>query len=85
MENLDTPVIREMFAWMLDNWTNEGFDPFASPQETGSAFGFRRGNNSAAVTRHRVTAGTPTPDGRDLGDRAWSLVCFDMVLAPARA
>lgn len=28
-------------------------------------------------------AGTPTPDGRDLGDRAWSRVRFDIVLAPA--
>ena len=29
--------------------------------------------------------GTPTPDGRDLGDRAWSRVRFDIVLAPAAA
>ncbi|OIJ68039.1 dioxygenase [Streptomyces mangrovisoli] len=27
-------------------------------------------------------AGTPTPDGRDLGDRPWSRVRFDIVLAP---
>jgi hydroxyquinol 1,2-dioxygenase len=27
--------------------------------------------------------GTPTPDGRDLGDRPWSRVRFDIVLAPA--
>ncbi|MFE1521566.1 dioxygenase [[Kitasatospora] papulosa] len=27
-------------------------------------------------------AGTPTPDGRDLGDRSWSRVRFDIVLAP---
>ncbi len=31
--------------------------------------------------RHR--AGTPTPDGRELGDRGWSQVRFDIVLAPA--
>ena len=30
-------------------------------------------------------AGTPTPDGRELGDREWSLVRFDIVLAPAGA
>jgi hydroxyquinol 1,2-dioxygenase len=30
-------------------------------------------------------AGTPTPDGRDLGDRPWSRVRFDIVLAPAAA
>jgi hydroxyquinol 1,2-dioxygenase len=29
-------------------------------------------------------AGTPTPNGRDLGDRAWSRVRFDIVLAPDR-
>ncbi|MGW3917343.1 dioxygenase family protein, partial [Streptomyces sp. NPDC005070] len=26
--------------------------------------------------------GTATPDGRDLGDRSWSRVRFDIVLAP---
>jgi len=29
--------------------------------------------------------GTPSPDGRDLGNRAWSRVRFDIVLAPAAA
>ncbi|MGW9478317.1 dioxygenase family protein [Saccharomonospora azurea] len=29
--------------------------------------------------------GTPTPDGRDLGDRSWSRVRFDIVLAPETA
>ncbi len=33
----------------------------------------------------RQPAGTPTPDGRALGDRAWSRVRFDIVLAPAGA
>jgi hydroxyquinol 1,2-dioxygenase len=27
--------------------------------------------------------GTPAPDGRDIGDRPWSRVRFDVVLAPA--
>lgn len=27
--------------------------------------------------------GTPTPDGRDLGNRPWSRTRFDIVLAPA--
>jgi hydroxyquinol 1,2-dioxygenase len=31
---------------------------------------------------HRQGPGSPTPDGRDLGDRAWSRVRFDIVLAP---
>ena len=30
-------------------------------------------------------AGTPAPDGRDLADRPWSRVRFDVVLAPADA
>jgi hydroxyquinol 1,2-dioxygenase len=30
-------------------------------------------------------AGTPTPDGRDLGGVSWSRVSFDIVLAPAAA
>ena len=33
----------------------------------------------------RQPAGTPTPDGRDPGDRAWSRVRSDIVLAPAGA
>src|SRR6266540_3063985 len=56
MENYETPLIRETFKAMLDDWTNEGFDPFASPTETGSAFGEKRGDNKRAITRHRVTA-----------------------------
>lgn len=31
----------------------------------------------------RQQAGTPGPDGRDVGDRTWSRVRFDIVLAPA--
>ncbi len=46
----------DLFAAMLADWTNEGFDPFASPEETGSAFGAKHGDNIAAITRHRVTA-----------------------------
>lgn len=30
-------------------------------------------------------AGTPTPDGRDVGDRDWARTRFDIVLAPASA
>jgi hypothetical protein len=56
LENMPTPLIRETFKAMLDDWTNESFDPFASPDETGSAFGPKHGDNRAAVTRHRVAA-----------------------------
>jgi hypothetical protein len=56
LDNFATPLIRETFKAMLDDWTNEGFDPFASPSETGTAFGPKRGQNRKAITRHRVTA-----------------------------
>jgi hypothetical protein len=55
-ENHETPVIRETFKAMVDDWTNETFDPFASPHETGSAFGLKNGANTPAVTRQRVAA-----------------------------
>ncbi|HKE50451.1 MAG TPA: hydroxyquinol 1,2-dioxygenase [Actinomycetes bacterium] len=55
-ENVETPLIRETFKEMLDDWTNATFDPFASPHETGSAFGIKNGDNRPAITRHRVAA-----------------------------
>lgn len=55
-ENFDTPVIRETFKAMLDDWTSAGFDPFASPAETDKPFGIKDGSNSDAVTRRRVAA-----------------------------
>jgi Hydroquinone 1,2-dioxygenase large subunit N-terminal len=56
VENFGTPKIRETFKSMLDDWTNKTFDPFASPFETGTAFGAKNGENRAAINRHRVTA-----------------------------
>ena len=42
------------FKAILEDWTNEGFDPFAAPDETGKAWlGARRGNNRAAIERQR--------------------------------
>ncbi|HEU5160789.1 MAG TPA: hypothetical protein VFU43_27580 [Streptosporangiaceae bacterium] len=55
-ENVETPLIRETFTSILEDWTNETFDPFASPHETGSAFGVKNGANTRAVRRERVTA-----------------------------
>ncbi|MGD9986235.1 hypothetical protein [Pseudonocardia sp.] len=55
-ENVETPAVRATFSEMLDDWTNSTFDPFASPHETGSAFGVKNGENRAAITRHRVSA-----------------------------
>src|SRR5579859_6706851 len=56
LENFPTEEIKALFESMLDNWTNSTFDPFASPTETGSAFGPKNGDNTPAVTRRRVTA-----------------------------
>ena len=55
-ENVETPQIRETFKAILADWTNNSFDPFASPHETGSPFGVKNGDNIGAVTRQRVAA-----------------------------
>src|SRR6202166_3979882 len=38
VENFQSENIKETFELMLADWTNASFDPFASPEETGSAF-----------------------------------------------
>ena len=55
-ENFPTAQIRATFEQMLDDWTNAGFDPFSAPQETGTAYGRRNGNNIAKITRARELA-----------------------------
>jgi Hydroquinone 1,2-dioxygenase large subunit N-terminal len=56
VENFAHDEIYATFVAMLDDWTNAGFDPFAAPEETGSAWGDKAGSNAAAITRRRVTA-----------------------------
>lgn len=56
VEQFDTEDLATVFQGMLEDWTNEGFDPFAAPAETGTAFGRKNGNNPAAVRRQRVVA-----------------------------
>lgn len=56
VENFETPLIMATFRAILEDWTNASFDPFASPHETGTAFGPKTGDNKAAINRHRVTA-----------------------------
>jgi hypothetical protein len=56
LENFPSEQIRATFEQMLDDWTNEGFDPFAAPQETGTASGRKRGHNRPAITRARELA-----------------------------
>lgn len=55
-ENFGHDELMSCFQAMLSDWTNEGYDPFAAPMETGSAYGPSNGSNDAAVTRHRVVA-----------------------------
>jgi len=55
-ENFPAELITRVFQAILEDWTNAAFDPFAAPQETGSAFGPKNGSNKEAITRHRVTA-----------------------------
>jgi hypothetical protein len=55
-ENFETPLIRDTFKAMLDDWTNATFDPFASPAETDKPFGVKDGSNTEAITRRRVAA-----------------------------
>ncbi len=44
------------FKAILDDWTNRGFDPFASPEETKNSYGRKDGDNKAAIERLRITA-----------------------------
>src|SRR5260370_13175241 len=55
-ENFKSDAISRLFEAILIDWTNTTFDPFASPAETGSAFGPKNGSNKRSVTRHRVNA-----------------------------
>jgi hypothetical protein len=55
-ENFDHDELIGVFKAILADWTNAGYDPFAAPMETGSAFGPNNGSNLAAVERRRVVA-----------------------------
>lgn len=55
-ENFAHEDLMSAFQTILDDWTNEGYDPFAAPMETGSAYGVSSGSNTEAITRQRVTA-----------------------------
>lgn len=65
VEVFDTPLAMKLFKDMLADWVNQGFDPFASPMETGSAaFGEKHGSNLKAIDRFRVaTKRMPGLDG----------------------
>lgn len=55
-ELFDSAALMAIFKEMLADWTNEGFDPFAAPMETGLAWGGKNGANPNAIGRERVTA-----------------------------
>jgi hypothetical protein len=53
-ENFDHDELMSCFKAMLSDWTNEGYDPFAAPMETGLTWiGKKTGHNSAAIERTR--------------------------------
>ncbi len=56
VETFESKDLKKVFDEMLDDWTNEGFDPFAAPDETGLVFGPKKGNNTAAIRRQRLVA-----------------------------
>ena len=60
VENIKGDDVRALFAAMLADWTNEGFDPFAAPAETGRPFGPKRGSNPSAINRKRLVASRMT-------------------------
>lgn len=56
METFNAKDLKKVFEEMLEDWTNEGFDPYAAPAETGSAYGAKHGNNSKAIKRERIVS-----------------------------
>jgi hypothetical protein len=55
-ERFKSNELMDIFKQMVSDWTNEGYDPFAAPMETGSPWGVKNGDNDEAVGRQRVTA-----------------------------
>lgn len=56
VETFDSKDLQRVLTAMVEDWTNQDFDPFAAPNETGSAFGPKHGSNLAALSRQRVIA-----------------------------
>jgi hypothetical protein len=54
VETFDTPEIMATFKAIMADYTNEGFDPFAAPDETGKSWvGKKNGSNIDAIERQR--------------------------------
>jgi hypothetical protein len=56
VERFKSSDLMTIFKQMISDWTNEGYDPFAAPMETGVPWGSKNGDNDHAVQRQRVTA-----------------------------
>ena len=69
VETFKSGELRAVFEAMLDDWTNEGFDPYAAPDETGRASGRKHGSNTKALKRERMVADRMVGLPGDLGYR----------------
>jgi hypothetical protein len=56
VERFKSNELMDILKQMVSDWTNEGYDPFAAPMETGTPWGVKNGDNDTAVQRQRVTA-----------------------------
>jgi hypothetical protein len=56
VETFQAKKLKKTFEDMLGDWTNAGFDPYAAPDETGKAFGPKKGSNLKAIQRQRMVA-----------------------------
>jgi hypothetical protein len=56
LETFKSDDLMRIFKAMISDWTNQGYDPFAAPGETGAPWGRKHGANDNAVQRQRVTA-----------------------------
>jgi hypothetical protein len=69
VETFESKDLKKTFEGMLEDWTIEGFDPFAAPDETGKPFGPKKGGNTKAITRQRLVADRMVGLPGDLGMR----------------
>jgi hypothetical protein len=56
VERFNANKLLACFKALLLDWTNAGFDPFAAPLETGTAYGSKNGSNDEAVNFQRELA-----------------------------
>src|SRR5260370_7816063 len=56
VENFKSEDALTVFRALMEDWTNDGFDPFPAPAETSPAFGPHSGDNRQAINRKRLTA-----------------------------